>query len=120
MVWSVLIAAVSCAYILARVSLGSAMVAMIRMIAITIISSIKEKPRVCGRFFFMAVPNYFMTFEPFETWEGFYQPVERQDAPPELRQQVQLQSVGTVGKSLLRLVMDFHEQPVHPDRGRRS
>jgi len=68
----------------------------------------------------MAVPNYFMTFEPFETWEGFYQPVERQDAPPELRQQVQLQSVGTVGKSLLRLVMDFHEQPVHPDRGRRS
>src|SRR5438874_11420193 len=55
MVCNVLIAAVSCAYILARFSLGRAIVAMIRMMAITIISSISENPRRL-RFWFIPAP----------------------------------------------------------------
>ena len=53
---------VSFAYLWARLNLGSAIVMMIRMIAITISNSIREKPRRrrC-RFIIRSLPSYFTT-----------------------------------------------------------
>src|SRR5437764_8215438 len=62
MVCSVLMAAVSCAYILARFSLGKAMVAMMRIMAITIISSISENPRRL-RFWFIRAPASLLFYD---------------------------------------------------------
>src|ERR1019366_4934532 len=72
MVWMVRMAPsaeVSLAYLWALLNLGSAMVMMIRMIAITISNSIREKPRRrrC-RFIIRSLPYHLMTLRGRQAW----------------------------------------------------
>src|SRR5260370_18360067 len=63
-------AAVSWEYMRARLKRGSAIVMMIRMIAITIRSSIREKPRRRRCRFIIRILTYLMTHNTAAAWRG--------------------------------------------------